>query len=71
MRNIVAAHYNLLPYHLARYNAFTKAAEGEYRLTSLLLRATPEYNLFDRLESNNDQVNIVRLDDDFWRGPPK
>lgn len=59
--HILSAHFNLLPYHAARYDGFLKQHGQAYRLTSLLLRPTKEYRLFEQRHGPDNHFAIRRL----------
>lgn len=60
--HLVSAHFNLLPYHAARYDGFLQRHAERHCLTSLLMRPTKEYQLFDQRHSQANLFQVVRID---------
>lgn len=58
---IIAVHYNLQPYHRARYNCFLRAHGHHYSISVLLLGATKEYELVKQRYTDQDLFDLCHL----------
>lgn len=66
---ILSAHFNLLPYHGARYEAFMGSCRPGTSLTAVLFRTTEEYKLIQQEHRAGSSFAVLRPDSSRMRGP--